>query len=134
MISVGCVAESDAVELTVGKAQQDGIACIDHGSPETVQGSVWAAHRRPRLFHLVEHPQGLLEVGVEGGAPQIQDLNDEGAGPVRDLISGLAIGDQLLWPYHGEVLRDIDLLHAEFLDDNSAETLRPHPRLLFDSG
>lgn len=50
---------------------------------------------------------------MEIGAHEIQDLNDEGVSDqVKDLISYPAIGDQLLGPQHGEVLRDVGLLHA----------------------
>src|SRR6266700_1369071 len=49
------------------------------------------------LFHFVEHPQRLFEMGVEVRAHEIQDLNDDGiANGIEDLVAGLAGGDELL--------------------------------------
>jgi hypothetical protein len=53
--------------------------------------------RLQRFFHLVEHAEGLLEVGVEVGAHEIQDINDDGvANRIEDLVAGFAGGDELL--------------------------------------
>src|ERR1700730_5418522 len=51
--------------------------------------------RRP--FHLVENGPSLLEMGVEVGAHEIQDLDDDGiANRIEDLVAGFAGGDELL--------------------------------------
>ena len=53
--------------------------------------------RLQRLFHFVQHPQSLLEMGVEVSAHEIQDLNDDGiTNRVEHLVASLASRDKLL--------------------------------------
>src|SRR5258708_15047443 len=49
-----------------------------------------------RFFHLVEHAEGLLEMGMEVRAHEVQDFDEDGiADGVEDLVAGFSGGDEL---------------------------------------
>src|ERR1700687_5645993 len=83
-----------------------------------------STNRLLRLLHLPQHPQGLLEVGMEIGAHQIEDFNDDRiAKRVEHLIANLAVRDKLLGPQNRKLLRHIRLLHPKLLDQRSSGKL-----------
>jgi hypothetical protein len=71
-------------------------------------------------LHLVEHAEGLFEVGVEVGAHEGEDLVDEGvADGVKHLVAAFTGRDEVLGAEDGEVLGDVGLLHFELVDEGA---------------
>src|ERR1700677_2564712 len=90
------------------------------------QGTRWSAAARGerrssgglgRVLHGVEHAEGFLQMRLEVGAHEGEDLENDGvADRVKDLVAGLPVDDNLFGAQDGEVLGDVGLLHAEFFD------------------
>src|SRR5579875_2137328 len=76
------------------------------------------------MLHFVQHAGKLLELGLEIFPHERQNLDDGGVpNRVENLVAHLAVDDDLLGAQYAQVLRNIRLLDAKFLDQYSRRNL-----------